>query len=85
MDVGELFCQGHQRQFKDQRRPETETKIQLFLILYGNIKSKTGRVIEKRSILSIFHKIFNDISKNMFFTFRFSYQSLSFIYFYPSK
>ena len=30
MDVGELFRQGHQNQFKDRRRPETDTKIQFF-------------------------------------------------------
>lgn len=33
MDVGELFCQGHQSQFQDRQRPETVTKIQLFSYL----------------------------------------------------
>ena len=33
MYVGELFCQGHQCQFLDRRRPETDAKIQLFSYL----------------------------------------------------
>ena len=30
MDVGELFCHGHQSQFQDRRRLDIDTKIQLF-------------------------------------------------------
>ena len=60
-------------------------KSNFFLIFYEKIVSKTGRVNEKRSNLSIFYQIINDFSKNMLFSFTFIYQLLLFPYFYLSK
>ena len=63
MDKGKLFCQGRQSEFYDQQRPETDTEMLFFLIVYDRIVYKIGRVVENRSNLSIFYQIDNYLSK----------------------